>query len=321
MMEQKKRVVGIIGPTAVGKTALSLAVAERLHAEIVSVDSRQVYRYMDVGTDKVSPDIRRKTIHHLLDVAMPDEVFSVADFVELSSGIVERVAARGRRTLFVGGTPFYFNALLEGTLTKTLPKDEGVRRRIAEECDAFGNVRIFARLMEVDPVSASRLHPRDVRRVSRSLEIYELTGKTAAWWYENGEKSPSPFDVLYIGLNRPRQMLYDSIEKRVRAQFASGFIEEVEWLLSNGFDEHFPSMQGFGYKEILSAIKGEMSFEDAALSDIASTKFFARKQMTWFRKFSPSVWYDTSGYTEGMQSLVEGVVTMCERFFEEGKLP
>ena len=318
---ERHRIVGVIGPTAVGKTALSLEIAGRLRAEIVSVDSRQVYRYMDVGTDKIPHDVRRRVIHHLLDVAMPDEIFSVADFVGLSAGIAERIAARGRRALFVGGTPFYFSALLDRTLTKALPSDEKARERIAAYHEEFGSDALYDRLKQVDPVSATRLHPKDVRRVSRSLEIYDVTGKPAAWWYEYGEKSVPPFDVLCIGLTRPRELLYEGIERRVRTQFASGFIEEVEWLLANGFDERFPSMQGFGYREIACAFKGKMSFEDAAVSDIASTKFFARKQMTWFRKFSPVVWYDTSSHPGGADGIVEDVIGICERFFEEGTLP
>jgi tRNA dimethylallyltransferase len=288
-------VVAIVGPTAVGKTAASILLAERLGAEIVSVDSRQVYRYLDVGADKISPEIRRRILHHMIDVADPDQVFSAADFVSGCLETVERIRNRGRIPLFVGGTPFYFEALFGRMLSEDLPRDEPLRRELERIAEEQGAGALHAMLREADPESAVRLHENDVRRVVRALEICRLTGESVSGAYGKRRKmaSPGKFDILYIGLSRERRLLFEGIERRVREQFASGFVEEVEWLLSNGFDERFPSMQGFGYKDILAYLRGKCTLEEAAELDMRQTKAFSRRQMTWFGKFSPIVWYDT----------------------------
>jgi tRNA dimethylallyltransferase len=289
--------VAVIGPTAVGKTALSLELAARLNAEVVSVDSRQVYRYMDVGTDKASPAERRAVPHHLIDVADPDEVFTVASFVRLAQEASARIRARGRAPLFVGGTPFYYNALFHGAMTTGLPEDRQTRAGFENIAEMEGVETLHRMLANVDPETAVRLHPNDVRRVSRALEIHALTGTPPSRLYAEGEKSRSSLDVFYVGLNRPRSELYENITSRVRRQFASGYPEEVEWLLKNGFDERFPSMQGFGYRELTAWHRGTMTFEEALEGDIRRTKAFCRRQMTWFGKFSPALWFDVSAYT------------------------
>lgn len=293
-MDRRIPAVAIIGPTAVGKTALSLELARMLNAEIISVDSRQVYRYMDVGTDKISREIRREILHHAIDVADPDEVFTVADFVELAEAAVKRIRLRGRVPLFVGGTPFYYNALFHGVLNAGLPGDSVVRERYEKTAEEEGAEALHRMLAAVDTVTAARLHPNDVRRVSRALEIYELTGRPPSKLYEEGEKTSPSMDVLYIGLNRPRAELFEAIAKRVRQQFASGYPEEVAWLIEHGFDEQFPSMQGFGYRELAAWYRGTMTMEEALEGDVRRTKAFCRRQMTWFGKFNPVVWYDIS---------------------------
>lgn len=292
-------VAAIVGPTAVGKTAVSLLLAERLGAEIISVDSRQVYRFLDVGADKISPEIRKKIIHHLIDVADPDEVFSAADFVARTRDAVRRIQGRGRIPLFAGGTPFYYEALFRSLLSDSAPKDEELRRKLEEYAEREGNRALHDRLALADPETAGRLHVNDVRRVVRALEISTLTATPASEWFRKTEKMPGrgEFDVLYIGLTRDRKLLFESIEKRVGEQFAGGFVEEVEWLLSRGYDERFPSMQGFGYKDIVDFFRGRCSLEEAAERDISRTKAFSRRQMTWFSKFSPIVWYDTTDCT------------------------
>ena len=293
-MSERNPVAALIGPTAVGKTDLSLELAEKLNAEVISVDSRQVYRYMDVGTDKVSPTTRREILHHAIDVADPDESFTVASFVELAKDAVKRILSRGRTPLFVGGTPFYYNALFHAALNVSLPCDPATRRRYEQLAESEGADVLHRMLSEIDAVTATRLHPNDVRRVSRALEIYDLTGTPPSRLYHEGEKSRSEMDVLYIGLNRPRTELFKNIEARVRKQFSSGYPEEVTWLIENGFDERFPSMQGFGYRELCAWYRGTMSLEEALEGDIRRTKAFCRRQMTWFGKFTPTLWYDTS---------------------------
>lgn len=317
-MSENIPVLAIIGPTAVGKTQLSLHVAEALHAEVISVDSRQVYRYMDVGTDKVSHQIRQKILHHMLDVVDPDEIFSVADFVDKSVAAIERIITRGKIPLFVGGTPFYYHALFEESLTQDIPRDRNLTDELEEYASVNGNEALHTLLAEVDPVRASQLHINDVRRVSRALEIYRLTGHTATWWYASEEGKTKRYNVLYIGLNRPRSLLFEGIVKRVHQQFSGGFIEEVEWLLHHGFDERYPSMQGFGYKEIALYLRGKMTKEEALEGDISATKKFCRRQMTWFKKFSPTLWYDVSTYKE--KDLERNVLDACFKHLERGNI-
>lgn len=291
-------VVAIVGPTAVGKTSASLLLAERLGAEIISVDSRQVYRYLDVGTDKVSVSTRRRVIHHMIDVADPDQTFSAADFVMGCTDAVDRIRSRGRTPLLVGGTPFFFEAFFGGMLSSELPKSEEMRRELEEIASEQGAATLHSMLRSVDPVSADRLHENDIRRVVRALEICRLTGDSVdeAWEKRTKLGDHQRYDVLYLGLRRERRLLFESIDRRVGEQFASGFVEEVEWLLSNGYDERFPSMQGFGYKDIVDHLGGRCSREEAAERDARQTKAFSRRQVTWFRKFSPIVWYDTDDY-------------------------
>lgn len=293
---EKMPVVAVIGPTAVGKTALSILLAERLGAEVISVDSRQVYRYLDVGTDKISPGIRRRVLHHLIDVADPDEVFSAADFVNRAHDAVKRISARGRIPLFGGGTPFYFEALFGSMLSDDLPRDEGLRRELEGIAESEGREVLHEMLRSVDGAAAERVHVNDVRRVVRALEIHRLTGRTTSEVYRAHGKMgvSSRYDVLYIGLNRERKLLFEAIERRVGEQFGGGYVEEVEWLLSMGYDERFPSMQGFGYLDILEYLRGRCSREEAEKRDVSKTKAFSRRQLTWFGKFSPAVWYDTT---------------------------
>ena len=240
---KKMPIVAVIGPTAVGKTAMSLDLARALNAEVISVDSRQVYRYMDVGTDKISREVRREIPHHLIDVADPDQVYTASDFTAQAADCVKRIMARGRTPLFVGGTPFYYQALFSRLLSIDVPTDEKLRAELfALEAD-----ELYGRLKTSDPESAARLHPNDKFRVSRALEIFLLSGRPASEWYRE-RPSESPYDVLYLGLFKPRDILVSGIERRVRRQFASGYPEEVKWLLDHGYSPGLPSMQGFGYK-------------------------------------------------------------------------
>lgn len=310
------RLIAIIGPTAVGKTKFSLSLAEKLGAEVISVDSRQVYRYLDVGTDKVSPEIRRRVIHHLIDVADPDQIYSAADFAEQASDAVTRITKRGRAPLLIGGTAFYYRALC-GALSEDLPRDASVRAEMEAEIAANGLASLRAELEEADPASASRIHPNDPVRTMRALEIFRITGKNATWWYEKQKRIKPPYDIFYIGLTRSRENLCKNIETRARWQFEHGYPEEVEWLLSHGYSPDLPAMQGFGYRELVRYTRGECSYEEALEGDARSTKIFARRQMTWFKHFSPALWYDFDMRTP--EEALADVMPHCEAFLGEGE--
>lgn len=313
-MEEKIRVLCLIGPTAVGKTDFSLALARSLGAEVISVDSRQVYRYMDVGTDKADGATRRAVIHHLIDVVDPDEIFTAADFRRLAEEAVRRIRRRGRIPLFVGGTMFYYRALFGSLLSDDLPSDEALRTKLEEEARLKGKKNLHDRLALADPQRAAELHPNDLRRVLRALELLELTGRAPSTLFRERSRPESPFAPLYIGLTRPREELVRRIDLRVREQFRGGYVDEVRWLLERGFDERFPSMQGFGYREIAAHLRGTISLDEAIEGDIRSTKAFARRQMTWFRKFEPALWYDRSCVDQ--ERLLEEVIGICRRHLD-----
>ncbi|MCF7936791.1 MAG: tRNA (adenosine(37)-N6)-dimethylallyltransferase MiaA [Synergistales bacterium] len=303
-------VPALIGPTASGKTSLSLRIARELNAEVISVDSRQVYRYMDVGTDKVDRQTRYEILHHLIDVADPDEVYSAADFVRQATDAVRRIRARGRLPLLVGGTPFYFSALAEGLLSGDLPKDEQLRRELEAEAERNGRAALHARLQKADPGAAATIHPNDTTRVVRALEITLLSGKPVTEVYGEQERMESPVEPRYIGLAPDRGGLYGIIAQRVRAQFAAGYVEEVAWLLQKGFARDLPAMKGFGYREIAAHLQGECTLEEAIQGDIRSTKAFSRRQMTWFRKFPGVVWYD-AGSACADEAVFDEICGLC----------
>ena len=290
----RQPVVALIGSTAVGKTALSLSIAENLNAEIISVDSRQVYRYMDIGTDKISQSFRHEIPHHMIDIVDPDEKFTVSDFAELASQAAKRIYTRGKVPLFVGGTPFYYNALFHASLNQDLPSDNNIREKYEALANSQGAELLHMRLSEVDPVTAGKLHKNDIQRVTRALEIWDLTGKAPSQIYNEGTKRDYGFDVLYIGLSRSREELFSRIAIRLEQEFNSGFPEEVEWLLDNGFDERFTPLKGLGYSELIDYHRGKITFDSALENSIARTKAFCRRQQTWFKKFEPAIWFNMS---------------------------
>lgn len=315
MTDKKIPVIAIIGPTAVGKTEFSLSLAAKLNAEVISVDSRQVYRYLDVGTDKVSREIRREVIHHLIDVVDPDQVYSAADFAAEAEDAVNRIMARGRVPLLIGGTPFYYRALT-GMLSEDLPKDENIRSQLEEEITGRGLLALHQELLEIDPEAGAKIHQNDPVRTMRALEIFRITGKNASWWYQRQNKMESPYEILYIGLTRLRANLYRNIERRVKEQFASGYPEEVKWLLDNGYSPSLPALQGFGYRELVRYIGGECTFLEAIEGDIRSTKAFSRRQMTWFKHFEPALWYDFDEVSK--EEALRDVVPRCLAHLEGG---
>lgn len=301
------QLVAIIGPTAVGKTELSLDLAESLNAEIISVDSRQVYRQLDIGTAKATRAERERIPHHLIDVAEPTERFSASRFVELAITAIDGICSRGKTILLVGGTPFYFRALLSGALTANLPSDPGIRLGLEESIRREGKEEMHRRLRALDEETAARIHPNDAVRVVRALEIHALTGHPPSEVFQTREPMTFPARTLYIGLNRSREETRKRICLRALQQFENGFPEEVASLLEKGIDERYPSMQGLGYRELVAFHRGRISLEEALDSTIRTSCAFARRQMTWFSKFEPAVWYDMTR-SEGKSSLRDDIL-------------
>lgn len=296
----------LTGPTGSGKTEVSIEVAQRLDAEIVSMDSMALYRHMEIGTAKPTAVQRQAVRHHLVDVLEPSESASVAWWLQQAAACCRDITARGKQILFVGGTPLYLKALLFG-LFDGPPADAGCRRRLQTEADQLGSAALHARLSAVDQASAARLHPHDVRRVIRALEVFELTGRPlSAWqeqWPRNDGPAPSPFPSSDNGIPRilwldlPRPVLYDRINRRVHAMFAGGLVEEVRALTRLGEPVSNEARQALGYKEVFDYLDGQESLETTIVRVQTRTRNFAKRQITWFRHL-PGCQSATSQLTE-----------------------
>lgn len=282
--------VAIVGPTAVGKSALALEVAQRLGGEIVSADSRQIYRGMDIGTDKPTPEQRRLVPHYLLDVVEPDQVFTLAQYQRAAYDAIADIHRRGRLPLLVGGTGLYVRAVLEGLNIPEVPPDPALRSELEAFAAAEGAQALHARLAALDPDAAGRIDPRNVRRVVRALEVTLLTGVPIS---RLQQASPPPFRVLRIGLTRPRPALYARIDRRVDAMVEAGLVEEVRRLLQAGYSPSLPALTGLGYRQIIQYLQGEVSLAEAVAAIKQQTRRFVRQQYTWFRLDDPRMrWFD-----------------------------
>ncbi|MFO8015300.1 MAG: tRNA (adenosine(37)-N6)-dimethylallyltransferase MiaA [Phycisphaerae bacterium] len=279
----------ITGPTASGKERLALAVAERLDGEIISADSMKVYRGLDVGTAKPSPEDRRRVPHHAIDVADPDETFSAARWLELADAAVADVRACGKVTVVSGGTPFYLKALLEG-LFEGPDADPALRRRLRDEAEERGSAHLHARLARVDPEAAGRIHPNDLRRIVRALEVHEKTGRPISDLQRQwGERRPE-YRPLLVALRRSRDDLTRRITDRARRMLDGGLVEEVRTLLDRwGHLAKGPS-QALGYAEVLAYLRGDLAEDDLLDAVVAHTRQFARRQTSWLRRFEGVTW-------------------------------
>lgn len=288
---RKPRLLVLLGPTAVGKTNLSLQLAQERKGEIISGDSMQVYRGMDIGTAKASPEERALVPHHLIDIHDPDYPFSVAEFQQLAAGLVAEIDGRGKLPMLVGGTGLYIESLCYGFEFTEAGTDEEFRREQNEYAEAFGAEALHARLREADPDTAERLHPNDRRRIIRALEVLKLTGKPLSQLLA-GQKKESPYECCFIGLTMDRELLYRRIEQRIDAMLDSGLVEEVRRLLRAGYTRDLVSMQGLGYKEIAAYLEGEMTLEEATALLKLGTRRFAKRQLSWFRHMPDIHWID-----------------------------
>ena len=271
----------ILGPTAVGKTALSLTLCERFDGEIVSADSRQIYRGMDIGTDKASPADRQRVPHHLLDLCTPDEVLTLATYQQLAYAAIDGVHARGRVPFLVGGTALYVRAVVQGLRIPAAPPDPALRAELEAFLAEHGRATLFDRLRRLDPRTAAVIDGQNPRRVLRALEIFLSTGRSKV---DLEGASPPPYRTLLIGLDRPRTLLYRRIDQRVDSMFAAGLVEETRRLLDAGYGPTLPAMTGLGYREVIAHLRGELTLAQAVERVKVETHRFVRHQYTWFRR-------------------------------------
>lgn len=284
----------ITGPTAVGKTKLSLKIAERFNGEIISADSMQIYRYMDIGTAKLSLHERKNIRHYMLDIINPDEEFSVAEYQKRVNKLIPELIKRKSLPILVGGTGLYIKAVVEGFLFPEINRETGLRNKLEEEAAKFGNEHLHFKLKEVDPELAEKLHPNDLRRVIRGLEIYKETGHTQSYYQKKQEERPSRYNTLKIGLIRDREELYSRINKRVDLMLKSGLVEEIIELVNRGYNLSITSFQCLGYKEIIGFLKNEYSLEEATRILKRNTRRFAKRQISWFKREKDINWFNLS---------------------------
>jgi tRNA dimethylallyltransferase len=294
----------ICGPTAVGKTALAIEIAEYFDGEIVSADSRQVYKEMDIGTAKPSQAEQARVTHHLIDVVSPNEDFNAARFVELASLDIEGIRSRDHHPLLVGGTGLYIRALTEGLLDAP-GADDQLRERLRSQAEKEGNQVLYRTLQEVDPVAAERLHPNDRVRIIRALEVYELTGRPLSEIQQEHGFGECHYQLLKIGLQLDRQQLFARIDQRAKAMFDGGLVDETRGLLEAGYAPQLKTMQTIGYRQAIAVLNGTMSRNDAINDLQRTTRRYAKQQLTWFRQDKSIIWVDSCTDFVTIRKLIE----------------
>ena len=274
----------LTGPTASGKTSAALVLAERIGAEIISLDSMAIYRGMDIGTAKPSLEQRSQVVHHMIDILDPDESFSVAEYLARAHRIVDEIRQRGNKALFVGGTPMYLKVLLRGIFGGPAA-DWEFRQQVEEQIELHGKQALHRQLAMVDPVSAHKFHPNDIRRVTRALEVYHLTGEPISHQQQEFESQNKSNKKFVFQLSWPRDVLHQRIEKRVVSMFEAGLVREVQQLLESYQELGRTALQAVGYREVLEHLKGERDLDETMQQVVYHTRRFARRQETWFRGF------------------------------------
>ena len=297
------RLICLLGPTAVGKTEIAIQLAQRLNAEIISVDSRQIYRQMDIGTAKPTPEEKQAARHHLIDCVDISEPFSVADYQSFADTAIADIQNRGKRVLLVGGAGLYFRVIVDG-LFKGPGADPALRKRLEGEVAQFGVDALHDRLRVCDPESADRIHPNNIVRVIRALEVYELTGTPMSELQQQWHPEKQRYPFIAFGLTMPRALLYRRIEQRVDVMLANGLIAEVESLLAAGYGRDTIALRSFGYKELIAYLDGDCTYLEAISQLQQNTRRFAKRQLTWFRKDTRIEWLDR----ESTPDIIENIL-------------
>lgn len=287
----KPRIAAVVGPTASGKTALAIELAKRFDGEVISCDSMQIYKGMDIGTAKPTPDETCGIPHHMIDIIEPSESFSAADYAPLATAAAEDIISRGKLPIFCGGTGLYLDSVLTANEYADVETDLTLRASLLEDVERDGALALWNKLNEVDPESAAATHPNNVKRVARALEIFLSSGITKTEWDKRSRESPPPFDATVIALDREREELYSRIDLRVDLMMKAGLEDEVRELIKSGrLPRNSTAAQAIGYKELISYFDGEYPIEDAISLIKQSSRRYAKRQLTWFRRNSEVKW-------------------------------
>ncbi len=316
-MESKRPLVIITGPTASGKTALSIELAKQIGGEIISADSMQVYRHMDIGSAKVTKEEMDGVPHHLIDVLDPSEEFNVVRFQEMARKAMEGIYERGKIPIIAGGTGFYIQALLYDIDFTETDENNSIREELEQKARTEGASVLHAMLKEIDPESAEAIHEHNVKRVIRAIEFYRQTGKKISDHNRQEREKSSPYQFLYYVIDLPRELLYSRIEQRVDQMIEQGLVEEVKALQAMGCTRDMVSMQGLGYKEILDYLNGQLTLDEAIYVLKRDTRHFAKRQLTWFRRERDVRWLELGTFAGSRAKMLGAVLKDCRENFGE----
>ena len=303
-MDKKGKMIVLTGPTAVGKTALSIALAKEIGGEIISADSMQVYRYMDIGSAKISKEEMQGVPHHLIDVLDPSEEFHVYRFQQMAKEAVKEIYQKGHIPIVVGGTGFYIQALLYDIDFSTEEDHTALRAELEKTAAEKGSAYLHEQLKELDPVSAQEIHPNNQKRIIRALEFYRLNGAKISDHNQMQRQKEAAYDFRYFVLNDDRARLYQRIEERVDEMLEKGLLNEVKRLKEMGYQRDLVSMQGLGYKELLSHLAGECTLDEAIYLIKRNTRRFAKRQLTWFRRERNIIWLEKDTINNNLREIL-----------------
>ena len=310
-MQQKPMII-LTGPTAVGKSALSVELAKKINGAVISADSMQVYRHMDIGSAKITPEEKQGVTHYMIDELEPDEEFHVVRFVTMAKEYLKEIYADGKIPIIAGGTGFYIQALLYDIDFTEQQCDETYRRQLEDLAREHGAEYLHGILREVDPASAEAIHANNIKRVIRALEFYHLSGKKISEHNETERQKQSPYNFAYFVLTDERAKLYERIDRRVDAMIEAGLVEEVKKLKSKGCSREMVSMQGLGYKEILAYLDGGCTLEEAVYIIKRETRHFAKRQLTWFKRERDVIWLDKQAFGYDDAAILKDMISILE---------
>lgn len=309
----KQPLIVLTGPTAVGKTSLSISLAKAVNGEIISADSMQVYKKMDIGSAKIRPEEMQGIPHYLVDVLEPEEEFHIVKFQQMAKKAMEDIYSRGKIPILVGGTGFYIQAVTKDIDFTEAQQENDYRKELEALAEEKGGEHLHEMLRKVDPVSADAIHAHNVKRVIRALEFYHQNGSPISAHNEEQKQHESPYNLAYFVLNMPRELLYERIDLRVDQMMKEGLLEEVARLKEEGCHRGMVSMQGLGYKEILAYLDGEYPLEEAVRVLKRDTRHFAKRQLTWFRREQELTWVNKDQFSYQEDQILDYMLEICRK--------
>jgi len=306
------KIIVIAGPTASGKSAVSIELAKMLETEIISADSMQIYKGFDIGTAKITPDEKQGVLHHLIDIKNPEESYSVNEYTKAAKEVILKLHSQNKIPIIAGGTGLYINSVIYGFDLKEHDSDPTLRKELEQLFLEKGGEHLLNILREFDPESAKRIHPNNYRRVIRAIEIYKVSGITMTEQIEKTKSTPKEYDVSFFVLHTQRERLYERINRRVDKMIELGLYDEVENLLESGIPKNSTSLQAIGYKEFTNVINGEMSIPEAIDIIKQESRKYAKRQLTWFRRNEEATWIDTADFSDNPVKIAEHIYGILE---------